>query len=151
MNFSELDKIIQDAGISICPICGTPFDKRHYRQQTCGSRECKTLWKNKYLKERRERLKSEDPDAYRERNAEAQRKSRRNKKRKQRIEENLNRMERYWETQTHVTAITDDGIYYGKRQMEKTLALVPKIDVEGFRKEIEKNDDIHGDDTQTRG
>ena len=77
MNFDELNAIVAEkAGVDICPICTTPFYRRDARQKTCGTNECKRLWKNKYLRERRMRLIAEDKELFNFLHAEAQRKSR---------------------------------------------------------------------------
>lgn len=129
MNFDELNKIVaKEAGINICPICGTPFDKYHARQKTCGTDECKRLYKNQYLKDRKERLMREDVEAFREKRREVQRKSRRKKRRKEVADENYQKIQKYWEEQAE-RHIETDGLEYGKRQMERTLASIPKIDV----------------------
>ncbi len=133
MRFEELGDIIREQGIDICPICGTPYSRYHRRQRTCGTEECKRLWKNKYLRERRERLIAEDKEAYNLAHAEAQRKSRHRKKAKERADRNYAKLQEHWERIAKFDdAVENHGIYYGKRQMEKTLALVPKIDVSGF-------------------
>lgn len=136
MNISELDKIIEkEAGICICPMCGTPFNPRDARQKTCGTSECKRLWKNKYLRERRTRLIAEDKELFNFRHAEAQRKSRRKKKNMEIADENYRKAQEYWERfeQRHQTD-KPDGRGYAERQIAKTLSEVPKIDVSGFGK-----------------
>lgn len=137
MNFDELNEIIaEDAGVNICPICGTPFQKRNARQKTCGSSECKRLWKNKYLRERRTRLIAEDKDLFNFRHAEAQRKSRRKKKGLMVADENLRRAQEYWERREAKNNLAlSDGKEYAERQIADTLSKVPKIDVSGFGKE----------------
>lgn len=130
MNFDRLNEIVaREANVSICPICGTPFDKYHSRQQTCGTEECKRLWKNKYLRERRKRLIAEDKAAFNFAHAEAQRKSRNKKKRLDQIARNYERMQKHWEKVAEFEkTVADHGLDYGKHQMAKTLAQVPKID-----------------------
>lgn len=136
MNFEDLAKIVEEAGVNVCPICGTPYEKYHSRQRTCGTPECKKAWKYAYLKNRTERLIEEDPKGYRAYRAAIQRKSRERKREKKIAENNLKKMEAYWQSRAaKEDRLGEDGIYYGKRQMEKTLALVPKIDVSGFGKE----------------
>lgn len=131
MNFDELNAIIaKEAGINICPICGVPFDKYHSRQKTCGSDECKRLWHNKYFNDRRKRLLAEDPEAFRRYRREAEKKTRRKKREKERMRRNYKKMQSYWERQIDVKEHKiDGGLDYGKKQVEKTLAQVPKIDV----------------------
>ena len=137
MNISDLDKIIEEeTGISICPVCGTPFERYHKRQRTCGTEECKRLWHNKYLRERRERLIAEDKDAFNRQHAIAQRRSRHKKRNMEIADENLRKAQEYWERfeKKHYTE-KSDGKGYAERQMQKTLSQVPKIDVSGFGKE----------------
>lgn len=152
MNFDELDALMREAGIDICPMCGTPFDKRDDRQKTCGTSECKRLWKNQYLRERRLRLIAEDKEAFNLRHAEAQRKSRH----KKRIEREIVEAEAEEQSTMSVEEIDRlESLFimkkpadrYAELQKEKTLASIPKIDVEGFRKEIETNDNLHDNDT----
>ena len=70
----------------------------------------------------------EDVEAFREKRREAQRKSRRKKRRKEVADENYQKIQKYWESQAE-RHIETDGLEYGKRQMERTLASIPKIDV----------------------
>ena len=131
MNFDELNAIIaKEAGINICPICGVPFDKYHSRQKTCGSDECKRLWHNKYFNDRRKRMLAENPEEFRRYRREAEKKTRRKKREKERMRRNYKKMQSYWERQIDVKEHKiDGGLDYGKKQVEKTLAQVPKIDV----------------------
>lgn len=140
MNFDELNEIIaREAGINICPICGTPFDKYHSRQKTCGTDECKRLWRNKYFDERRRRLLAENPEEFRAYRREAERKTRRKKRNKEAMRRNYKKMQSYWERQIDVKEHRiDGGLDYGKKQVEKTLEQVPKIDVSGFEKDREE-------------
>lgn len=135
MNFDELNEIVaKEAGVNICPICGTPFERRRTAQKTCGTDECKRLYKNNYLRERRKRLMEEDIEAYRKHRREAQRKSRRKQRELELADKNYEKMQEYWEKQAE-RHVETDGIDYGKKQMERTLAMIPKIDVSGFGKE----------------
>lgn len=138
MNFDELNEIVaKEAGIDICPVCGTPFERRHKAQKTCGTDECKRLYKNNYLRERRKRLMEEDIEAYRKKRRETQRKSRRKQRELELAEKNLEKAQEYWDKRAE-RHIETDGIEYGKKQMERTLAMIPKIDVSGFGKEQTK-------------
>ena len=50
---------------------------------------------------------------------------------------NYKKMQSYWERQLDKDLKirdAEDGLEYGKKQVEKTLAQVPKIDVSGFMK-----------------
>lgn len=128
MNFDELNEIVaKEAGVNICPICGIPYEKYHSRQKTCGTDECKRLWHNKCLREHRKRKYEEDADAFRAYRREAQRKSRRKKRKTEVANENYQKLESYWIDKAN-RRIETDGLEYGKKQMERTLAQVPKID-----------------------
>lgn len=131
MNLEELERIIKDdTGITICPVCGTPYEQYHSRQRTCGTDECKRLWKNKYLRERRSRLISEDKEAFNRYHANAQRKSRQKKKRLEEVDEDLRKAQEYWERREERLRVeSPDGKSYAERQIADTLAKVPKIDV----------------------
>ena len=134
MNFDELDAIIEaNTDASVCPICGTPYRKYHRRQRTCGTDECKNKWRSIYYKARKMRMREEDIDAFRKQHAEAQRRCRQKKKRTASLDESYQALEEYWGKKHNDNIV---GLDYGKRQAEKTLASVPKIDVEGFLKEI---------------
>ena len=136
MNFDALDEIIRkNTDLHICPICGTPFRQYHSRQRTCGTDECKRLWKNTYLRERRVRLIAENPEAFREYHADAQRKSRNKKKNLMIADRNLKKAQEYWERRAAQQYISvSDGTEYADRQIADTLAKVPKIDVSGFER-----------------
>ena len=128
MNFDELNAIIErEAGVSICPVCGVPFDKYHSRQKTCGSDECKRMWHNKYFRDRRKRLLAEDPEAFRAYRREAQRKTRQKKRKAKVAEATYEKLATYW-VNKHDRVLETGGHEYGKKQVEKTLAQVPKID-----------------------
>lgn len=138
MNFDELNEIVaKEAGVSICPICGTPFKKFHSRQKTCGSDECKRAWHNQYYNERRRRLLAENPEEFRAYRREAERKYRRKKRSAEMADDNYKKLEDYWLNRAE-RRIETDGLEYGKKQAERTLASVPKIDVSGFKKENKK-------------
>lgn len=140
MNFDEMSKLVADAaGVNICPICGVPFKKRHPKQKTCGADECKRQHKNQYLKERRERLMEEDIDSFRKERADVQRRNRRKKKEAERAERNLKKMQKFWDTKGY-SRLDTDGHEYGAQQVERTLASVPKIDVEGFMRKENKDE-----------
>ena len=134
MNFDELNAIVaKEAGVDICPMCGTPFSRRDARQKTCGTGECKRLWKNQYLRERRLRLIAEDKELFNFRHAEAQRKSRR-KKRAEQIErenrENIRREKMNVEDVERLESLfvmKTPADEYAERQQAKTLASIPKI------------------------
>lgn len=145
MNFDELSGILLEAGVNVCPICGTPYDKRYKQQKTCGTDECKRLYKNKYLRERRQRLIAEDKEAYNAKHAKANRKYRKRKRDAKVADRNYQRLQEHWESVAGIKGESaEDGFFYGKRQMEKTLAMIPKIDVNLERGN--KDDNVHGQD-----
>lgn len=138
MNFEVLDEIVaRNSMVNICPICGTPFRKFHSRQKTCGAEECKRLWRCRYYERRRKKKLAEDPEAFREYRREAEKKTREKKKEKEMMRKNYGKMQSYWERQLDKELKirdAEDGNSYGKKQVEKTLAQVPKIDVSGFER-----------------
>lgn len=135
MNFNTLNEIIEkEAGVSICPICGIPYEKYHRNQKTCGTDECKRLWHNRYQEERRRKMLAEKPDEFREYRREAQRKTRQKKRKAKVVDGNYQKLENYWIDKAN-RRIETDGLEYGKKQMERTLADIPKIDVSGFGKD----------------
>ena len=130
MNFEELEKIVQeDTGVSICPICGTPYRKCHYRQKTCGTDECKKAWRSIYLKERSDRLKSKSAEDYRRYHRDAQRRYRRKKQRAKEADAYLKHVQEFWTRKEDRIIPVVDGLTYAERQIQKTLAQVPKIDL----------------------
>ena len=135
MNFDELNEIVaKEAGVYICPICGIPYEKYHSRQKTCGTDECKRLWHNRYVDARRKEMREIDVEAYREYRREAQRKSRQKKRKAKVAEMNLEKIASHWVNKND-RVLETGGHEYGKKQVEKTLASVPKIDVSGFGKD----------------
>jgi DNA repair exonuclease SbcCD ATPase subunit len=149
MNLSELEKIVSDAGINICPICGTPFDKYHKRQKTCGTEECKKEWAKQRSRKWYEKFKERDVDEYRKYHREAQKKHRDKKRRLMERDEQLEDIQKRWEkVKAFDDYVSDNGINYGKLQMEKTLASVPKIDTTIGGKPSDK---LHSKDDESRG
>ena len=143
MNFDELSAIINaETDIPVCPVCGTPFRKSHKRQKTCGSDECKKEWKSIYQKSRVKRLREEDEEAFRKYHADAQRKSRDKKRRERGLQKSYKVIEDYWNREVNENIY---GLDYGKRQAERTLAAVPKIDV---RMKGENDDRVQSIDEQ---
>lgn len=130
MDFTQITKILNDAGIHVCPICGTPFQPYHSRQKTCGTEECKKAFHNQYVQARVKRLKAEDPEAWRDYHAKANKRWREKQKGIRQREEELKELQERWEKQSEFDKkIAEYGFEYGKRSAEKVLATVPKIDV----------------------
>ena len=134
MNFDELNEIVsKQANVRLCPICGTPYKQYHSRQKTCGSSECKKMHHSQWIKDYRRKQFEEHPDEFRAYRREMERKCRQRKKDKERMSRNYDKLEAFWSrnTERHVET---DGLEYGKKQAERTLAQGPKIDVSGFEK-----------------
>ena len=125
MNFEELSKIIMEsADIKICAICGTPFKPRRSNQLTCGSKECMNERRKEYQRKR------EKTEAEREKHRIANRKWRAKTKALREREEHYDEIIRKTQKQVEFDEfIRQHGHEYGKYQMQKTLAEVPKIDV----------------------
>lgn len=131
MNFDKLNEIIaKDTGLKFCSVCGTPFKANTSRQRCCGAPECQRAQHNEYLRNRRKRLMEEDADKFRAYRRDAMRKYRGKQRKKQESLENLNEAIKRYEAQENFDKyIEEHGLEYGKLQAEKTLAQVPKIDV----------------------
>ena len=144
MNFDEVGKIMSEAGINICPVCGTPFHRYHRRQRTCGSLECQREWKKEYLKDWRHKHIEDDPDGFREYRRKAMRKYRGKIHYAEKLEEELAKAQEKWvKAEEFDKYVAEHGHEYGKKSAEKVLASVPKIDVNLGGK---KNDDVHDQD-----
>jgi succinate dehydrogenase/fumarate reductase flavoprotein subunit len=130
MNFEELDEIIRkETELSICKVCGTPFTPYHSRQKTCGAEECKRIWNAKRVNNYRKKKSEESPEEWRMKRRTATTRYRAKKRAAEKHEEKLQEIEEHWkEFEEHEDRIT--GLDYGKRQMERTLALVPKINID---------------------
>lgn len=146
MDLNEITKIIEESGLKVCPICGTPFTPYHGRQKTCGAEECKRKWHNQYVLDRVKRLKEKDPDAWRRYHAKANRKYRHKQKKLQERETELKQLQEKWEKQKEFDRkISEYGHEYGKRSAEKLLAAIPKIDVNLVGGH---NDNVHDKDSR---
>ena len=129
MAMTELEKLFRDAGITICPICGTPYEPYHSRQKTCGSDKCKREWKNAYMRERTRKQREEDLDGWRKYHRNAQRKYRAKQKGIEEFANELADLRKYAKHQEDFEKfIAEHGHEYGKYSAEKVLATVPKID-----------------------
>lgn len=136
MNFEEIEKIMADAGVSVCPICGTPYSKYHKRQRTCGNDECRREWKNKYLKEWRRKRIEANADEFRAYRADAMRKYREKMRALEERDEQLEEIEEKWEKVDDFDKyVSEHGMEYGDRQAQKVLAGVSRIDVNIERRE----------------
>ena len=130
MNLSEVEKIMADAGIVSCEICGVPYQPRTGRQHTCGSPECKAEYHRRYVAEYNRRRRRENPEACRRYNAAKMRQYRARQRDADKREAELEELADRWERQEEFDKkISEYGHEYGKRSAEKVLATVPKIDV----------------------
>ena len=124
MRLEELTEILnKEAGITCCPICATPFKAYHSRQKTCGSPECKKVYNSRHVSESAKTKRRESPEDYRKYKREQMMRYRR----KQAFAEKLDETEEYWKGRSEVNDRIV-GLDYGRRQAEKTLSNVPKID-----------------------
>ena len=130
MNLSELEKILGDAGIHSCVICGIPFHPRTKRQVTCGATHCKKEYHRRYAAEYNRKKRRENPEVVRRYNAAKMREYRRKQREANERENQLRDLADRWEKQERFDKkVAEYGIDYGKRSAEKILATVPKIDV----------------------
>lgn len=114
----------QSNGARICPYCGTPYAPYHSRQKTCGREECKTRHHREYTKRWTEEKMRTNPEQIRA----SKRQYMRRKRRWEKAEQRMEKLEKYAdsiERQDDAVAVLN----YGDRQKERTLAQVPKIDV----------------------
>lgn len=132
MNIEIIEQLIaEETGLKTCPICGMPYKAYHPRQKTCGEQECKRVWHNKYLQERKARLIEEDPDEFRKYRREAMRKYRAKQKALKKRDEQLQELEERWDRVDEFDKrMAEYGLDYGKNQAEKVLANLPKVNTE---------------------
>lgn len=136
---TELEKLFQEKGLKVCPICGMPFDPYHRRQRTCGDARCMRLWKNAYLRNRTKELREQDLEGWRKYHREAQRKYRAKLQELKRAEQELDTLREYAQRQEKFDKfVTEHGHEYGKYSAAKVLATVPKIDVNLEKKDEEE-------------
>lgn len=124
MNLNEIQKIMAENGVKVCPICGMPFKAYHSRQKTCGSSDCKKEHHNKYLRERE--LTEAQKESHRNSNRKWRRKKKRIAERTAQLDEIIERTQKQVDFDNYVR---EHGHEYGKLQAEKILASVPKIDL----------------------
>lgn len=124
MNLNEIQKIMAENGVKVCPICGMPFKAYHSRQKTCGSPDCKKEHHNKYLRERK--LTEAQKESHRNSNRKWRRKKKRIAERTAQLDEIIERTQKQVDFDNYVR---EHGHEYGKLQAEKILASVPKIDL----------------------
>jgi hypothetical protein len=138
MNFEELSKIVaNDTGMKVCEICGVAFRPVNDRQKVCGDADCQREATLRRAREYRKKRMAEDPEGFRAYRRAATRKSRAKKKKLEKSDEDLIALQdKYRKMEESERKLSEWGLAYGKRQMEQTLASVPKIDVEGFLKGV---------------
>ena len=150
MDLNEIEKILGEAGIHSCEICGTPYTPRHKRQRTCGAPECKAEHHRRWLREYNRRKKEEDPDAFRKYHTIKTREYRARLKEREKRDRQLEGLQERWQKQKEFDKkVTEYGHEYGKRSAEKVLESVSKIDVNMGK---EQDDDrVQSADEQRRG
>lgn len=149
MNLEEIEKLMSDAGIHLCDICGVPFEPKTQRQRTCGSPQCKEEYHRRYVAEYNRRRRRENPEVVRRYNAAKMREYRAKKKAAEIREKQLKDLADRWERQAEFDRkVAEYGHRYGEVSAQKVLATVPKIDVnlEG-RKD---HDNVHNEDDGSR-
>lgn len=131
MNLEELkDKIAEQDGLRICPVCGLPFKPYRKSQRTCGERVCQKEYHRQYVKEYNRRRRIENPIAVRENNKLAMRKYRRRQRELEERDRQLEQMGEHWQKHEEFdNKVKEYGDRYGEVQAQKTLASLPKIDV----------------------
>ncbi len=127
MKYEELSKILREEGHYICPICGMPFKPYRKTQKTCGDPECQKVAHSQKTQETMKR-KMADPEERAKRNDTVKR-YRQKQKAKPKDGEWIDRLEEYVAKYEDKCSYVS-GIDYGKRQMEKTLAGLSKIDTD---------------------
>lgn len=146
MDLTSIEKILSEAGIHSCVICGTPFEPYHSRQKTCGSPECKDEYHRRYVKAYQKRQREENAEAVRRYKRLKMREYRAKQKELEKREAQLEDMARRWEKQKQFEEkIAEYGYRYGEVSAQKTLATVPKIDVNLERR---RDDNVHNKDSR---
>lgn len=131
MNLESLEAILSEqSGNKFCVICGTPFKPRNSKQKTCGSVECQIAHKNSLERARQRRLREENPEEFRKKRREEKKREREKAKELDKRDKQLKEAQERWERiEQFDKTIADFGGNYGEYQRQKTLAMVPKIDV----------------------
>lgn len=131
MDLYQLETILTEASDNkFCCICGTPFKPYNSRQKTCGAPACQKEQRAEYMRSRAKRLKEKDIEAWRKYHREAQAKSRAKKRERIKRDRELRRLQERWKKQADFDEmVKTDGINYGEKQKQKTLEMIPKIDV----------------------
>ena len=132
MNFDDVEKILsENLGMPICPVCGLPYKPyRAKTQKTCGDTECKAEYHRRRVRERAEEARAADEEGFKKRHRDSMRKYRGKQRKLERRVEQLQDISERWERQAEFDKyVSEHGHEYGKRQAEKTLSQVPKIDV----------------------
>ena len=128
MNFAEMEKMLEsidDEKVKYCEVCHTPFKPKNKNQHICGSDECKQARIMMY------RAKYKANGKQKEYNARKYVKEKEKRVMKQKIKNRIidydveiERLERQIDFDKKVAKY---GIYYGRYQAEKTLAMVEPI------------------------
>lgn len=145
MDLNEIEKLMTEAGVHLCEICGLPFTPKTKRQCTCGAPQCKAEHHRRCVAEYNRKRRSQYPDVVRHYKAAKMREYRAKQKEAEARERQLKDLADRWERQAEFDRkIAEYGHRYGEVSAQKVLATVPKIDVnlEGRR----DHDNVHHED-----
>lgn len=148
MNIDDIEKaLLHEANLKICEICGLPYKPYHSRQKTCGSADCKRKHHINYVREHTNTIMAENRELYLQKRREYSRRARAKKKKTKARERQLKELSERWQKQSEFDQKVEKyGLDYGKRSAEKVLETVPKIDVSGFKKEKDNEQELRNKD-----
>lgn len=139
-----MDELFKGTELKTCVICGMPFKPYSRRQKTCGDPDCQKTYKRDYTNRWASEFKERDPEGWKRYHREAMRRYRRKTKAAEERDEQLQELQDHWErVEEFDDKISRIGLSYGEYQMQKTLAKVPKINVELGGK---KDDTVRSED-----
>ena len=147
MNLEELkDKMAEQDGLRVCPICGLPYKPYRQRQRTCGDPVCRKKHHQQYVKEYNRQFRQKYPEVARERTKTSMRKYRRKQRELEQLDKQLEQMGEHWQRKEEFSQqMKEHDGRYGDIQKQKILASVPKIDVSMGG----DNDTVHTEDDTT--
>lgn len=131
MNLEQLkNRIAEQDGLRICPICGLPFKPYRQNQKTCAEAACQKQYHKRYVAEYNRRRREENPEVVREYNKVKMRKYRQKQRDLENRRRQLEQMSDQWQRQQDFDdKVKEYGDKYGDVQTQKILASVPKIDL----------------------
>lgn len=144
--FEEIQRIVSEqSGVNLrqCNICGMTYKPRTSRQKTCGSPECRKAWNKISQKNTLAKKTPAQIEEYKQKHKEANKRWRKKQKRMVKYSDGLKISQEKFERLKHFDEVVEaHGLDYGEWQAKKTIESVPKIDVEGFLKEIKENKNV---------